>query len=480
MINRLHNTEGFLKLQRATSGASEGRLHLYSGRSINLEGKLFNRYPMEAVITTQKLSSHSGLHHSLAAVAALENYLQIEGTPTAQIIRRVIAELGTIDSHIHHFYLEVLPDFFSPEFTLANQGLTAIYFQGLNIENSKSDRFLSEDESLHFLSHFEEMSLCLNKIHKVLSLFCGKYPTIMNQIPGGISNSNINELLVMQVLRELESCKSFIEKTWPDDIKKLVSLFPTMTLPFSGDQGLISFGSISVVGSNAPTYSEGVYIDKKLEPLNNLKITESLLNTFYKESGQSQKSQVYDLNKRDARTWIKSARYESISMQSGPLARLLVTHYGGGNADISEAVSNLIADLGYESDQINSEATRLFAEAIEGRFYLRNIFANLLSLDFKIAPNLAMKFDFSKRGMGLGRVESPAGSLMHQVYIDQNKIMNYRIISPQNWNLSTGDEFGKVGIVEDELNERDEKNLTPLEASRILHSYYAHGLDASQ
>ena len=70
MINQLHNTEGFLSLKRSDQYAEDGQLNLYSGRSINLEGKLFNRYPLEATITTQKLSSHSGLHHSLAAVSA--------------------------------------------------------------------------------------------------------------------------------------------------------------------------------------------------------------------------------------------------------------------------------------------------------------------------------------------------------------------------------------------------------------------------
>ena len=324
------------------------------------------------------------------------------------------------------------------------------------------------------------MSLCLNSLHKTLALMCGKYPGIMNQIPGGVSNQIINEHLIMKVLRELETCKNFIEKIWPGDVKKLISHFPKMTRVFDGGQGMISFGSIAITGSNAPAYSEGVYIDKKLEPLNNLKITESLLNTYYKEAGSPQQNQIYDLNKSGARTWIKSARYESMPMQTGPLARLLVTHYGGGNAEISDEVSNLITELNYETDQVNSEATRLFAEAIEGRFYLRNIFTNLLSLDLKIPPNQGTKFDFSRRGIGLSRIEAPAGSLLHQVYIDQNKIMNYRIITPQNWNLSTSDEFGKSGIVEDELNTKDAKSLSPIVASRVLHSYYANGLDASQ
>ena len=93
--------------------------------------------------------------------------------------------------------------------------------------------------------------------------------------------------------------------------------------------------------------------------------------------------------------------------------------------------------------------------------------------------NQQMTFDFSKEGVGVGKIESPGGSLFHQVYIKDNYIQNYRIITPGNWNLCPPDKFGKQGVVEVELNQRLKKESpSASDAERIIQSYYTQPFEA--
>jgi len=84
---------------------------LESGRSTHLENRLIGKYPLEAIHQTQLLSSKTGVAHALAAVRAIENYLNLMPTEVSINIRQVLLQLSTIHSHIHHFYWELLPDY---------------------------------------------------------------------------------------------------------------------------------------------------------------------------------------------------------------------------------------------------------------------------------------------------------------------------------------------------------------------------------
>ena len=75
------------------------------------KNQLVGRFPVEAIQSTQILSTTSGVSHGLAAVSALENYLQLDPTPASLQIRQIMHQLATIRAHIFHFYFELLPDY---------------------------------------------------------------------------------------------------------------------------------------------------------------------------------------------------------------------------------------------------------------------------------------------------------------------------------------------------------------------------------
>jgi Ni,Fe-hydrogenase I large subunit len=248
---------------------------------------------------------------------------------------------------------------------------------------------------------------------------------------------------------------------------------------------LISFGSLSTGKKESldSFYAEGVQIDGKLEPINEMLITESLQHTFYLPVAKTAEhdQRRFDFNKEGARTWIKGARYDGEPKLTGALSRMMIAYIGGSHIEISDRVGKMIEDLGLSVESPNCVASRLLGEAFEGRLYIKSTLSLLLDFNIDLPLNRKTAFDFSKPGSGTGRVEAPGGALLHQVFIKDNRITQYRMVSSVNWNFSSADRNGKTGIVENELNAALEKQeLSVEQVSRIIHSYNAKILDGTQ
>ncbi|MFH2131002.1 MAG: nickel-dependent hydrogenase large subunit [bacterium] len=474
--------EGKLKVVQSDLD-QEKSVFLESNRSLHMEEDLAGRYPLEATQTPQMLSAVNGVAHALAAVSALENYLQLDPTPASLQIRQMMLQLTTLHSHIRHFYWDVLPDYLNKGHFDATTSLSA-YLRFDFRPGVKKEKDLSLKAGQQILGHIQQAARALDELQKCIALIGGKYPVVMNLIPGGVTNFSIDRSLLMKILRSLEQVKAFIQETWPEDVKSFIRDLPeTVAVPVKR-VNLISFGSLpSGKGDGAEVfYSNGFVIDGKLEPINELLITESLLHTFYLPVGKGEDPERggFDINKAGGRTWMKGARYDGEPMMTGALSRMMITLIGGSHMEISDRAGKMIEDLGLSVESPNCSASRLLAEVLEARFYIRSILNLLLNFDITQPLNQKTAFDFSKPGSGSGRVESPGGAMLHQVFINDNRITQYRIVSSANWNFSTIDRNGKTGVVERELNSVLEKEaLSIAKVNRIVHSYNAQILEGT-
>ena len=484
IIKKLPRVEGILKVALLRT-EQQKTVYLESGRSTHLENRLIGKYPLEAIHQTQLLSSKTGIAHALATVAALENYLGIDPTEISINIRQVLLQISTIHSHIHHFYWELLPDYlneshFKKEPTSSQRG----YLDFTPEKKTPDD--LTKDAGLRILGSISKAAETLGHLQMAMAELGGKFPVVMNLIPGGISNSAFNRSVFMSLIRHLEQVKHFVEVIWPDDIKTFIQNIPEAVTVLVKNVNLLSFGSSGIGGEikeKYATYSDGVFIDGKLSPVNELKITESYEHTFFQPIDRNSDSGGlrFNFQKIDGRTWIRGARYESSPVLTGPLSRMLVTHFAGGNMEISDRLGQMMDDLDLTADSPNCMATRLLATVFEGRFYLKGALNILLDLDQTASINNGINFDFTEDGVGIGKIEAPSGALQHRVFIKDNRIIQYRIISAMNWNFSPSDEYGKTGVVEQELNILNElEGLSAASASRLLHSYHVQVLDGTK
>ncbi|MDH5559325.1 MAG: nickel-dependent hydrogenase large subunit [Deltaproteobacteria bacterium] len=484
LIQQFQRTEGIIGLTLFET-KDRRQVVFNSGQSTHLEEKLKGRYPLEPIHLTQLLSSKNGIFHAMASVLAIEDYFKLKPTLIAGHIRQLMMQIATIHSHIHHFYWESLPNYLHRKHLEKVENKDLVYFPRL-VDRDKDSGDLSIKTGGSILKHVAMAAETLNVLQKTLAILGGKYPIVMNLIPGGVTNFKNEKDKLMIILNKLERLKPFIEEVWPADVKQFTQDIPETTKVIFPNLNLISFGSVPVekiADQSTGLYISGVLIDGKLEPLNDFKITESFDNTFYvpiDEQGELN-ADLYDVNKKGAYTWIKSARYEGESMLTGPLARMMITHFGGGNLEISDSIGHMINNLGLTSDSYNCVASRMFAEVFEARYHLKSIFHSLLAINQQSDLNLKRPFDFSDGGTGTGRVEAPGGSLMHQTYIKGDQIMQYRIISPMNWNFSTRDKNNRSGIVEREMNHFFQENeLSEFQANRVFTSYYPQALDGTQ
>ena len=481
LIHRISNREGHIDIYLKKLQDGGETAFLKSNKSIQIEEFLERKYPIEAIQISQKLSSKSGVAHGLAATMALEDYLKIEPTKSAQQVRQFMLLISTIRSHIHHFYWEVLPDYINYGYLLDE---TKPYYTNVAIKPFNSND-IDIQIAQEILLHLPIAQQALNLLQKILTNFGGKFPVVMNFVPGGITNFTIARTEIMTNLRYLEQIKEFVESIWSNDLKILLSNVRSSTQVTGDDLNLISFGSLEVEQDKQKNqfYSAGVLLDEKLEPLNDLKITESLNHTYYRLNPQFNDEQdiYFDPEKQDAYTWIKGARYDSKTMYAGALSRMLITHFGGGNIEVSSAMHEMINSLKLPQESPNCLASRLLAESIESGFYFKNALKILLEIDPKGDSNLKQTFDFTNTGSGKGKIEAPGGSLLHNVFIKNNRIEKYRIITATNWNFSTYDELNKTGIVEMELNRILQYNeLTADLCSKLLNSYYIQVQDGTQ
>lgn len=484
LIGNVPRIEGQLRIFETEDLDGLGRLYLQSGQSTQLCRHLVGRYPLEAVQLSQTLSERSSVAHGIASVTALEDYLHIHPTTTALKIRQILLDLSTIRSHIYHFYWELLPDYLNNEHVEKIGREQLWYYSGFHFRE-KAVGDLETDVGIAILQNAPRAAQTLDLLQKALTILGGKYPVIMNQIPGGITNFTISRDVIMKVVRLLELCKECVEDLWPADVKLFIQDSPDTLNVIERNSNFISFGSINIEEARRTTssYSEGVLVDGRLEPVNELNISESLNETYFLplEKGRNDREADFDLNKPGARTWIKGARYEGQTMLTGSLSRMMVTHLAGGNLEISDKIGQMIDDLELTFESPNCLASRMLTEAIEGRILLKNVFKNLFESDSRSGTNRQTRFNFSPEGVGVGRIEGPSGSMFHQIYISNGRITQYRIITPMNWNFSPSDELGLSGVVEDELNTlKNAEGIQLLNILRIIHSYNAHVLDGTQ
>ncbi|MGK0290977.1 MAG: Ni,Fe-hydrogenase I large subunit [bacterium] len=461
-IEQVQRTEGELRVIREHDKRT--RIFLESGRSIKFQDHLIGQYPLEGIQLTQTLSSTAGISHGLAAVTALEDYLQLKPTSASLKIRNLLSEMSTLYTHLHQFYFILLPDYLNSAHYRRAKGIDKKLLIQLPQKNyHKGD--LSNLSGYKIYKNTSSAQNVLNIFQQCFALIAGKFPVIMNLIPGGVSNFSFPKKLQMQLIRLLEQTKVFIEQTWPEDVKNFIKGVPQSQKILKQKPSLLSFGSLT---GKKGLYSNGVYLDGKLEPLNPTKIIKSSASTTYKNAKYEHKS------------WILGARYETEALQTGALSRMLVTHHGGSNTQISDIVKQILNGLNLKIDQPNTLASRLLANVFESRFYIRNIFKTLFEFEADPKLNQKTKWDFSKQGVGLGLVESPAGALLHQVFIDKGAITNYRIITPGNWLFAPTDDFGKQGVILHEIEALIASGeLTKVNISRVIHSYYSHIFEAT-
>ena len=490
MTAALHisRVEGGLEL----SQDGEGRIRLETHPTWEMEKQLAGRSILDALHLTQTISGDGGISHALASVAAWEKAGGIAPPANGILLRDLLHALSLLHAHIRHFYFQVLPDYVSagdlaayrgtwPQLQRISRALRAK--EGPAWARQAGGHPFAASQADRLAEHQVQATETLHVLQRCLAAVGGKFPVAMSIVPGGCSVA-LSDGLLLRIRGFLGQISEFLEYTVFEDGLAIVAAYPRLKTLGRGAKALLSAGTAGEAkGPSQSLVPAGIFLGERLDALDR-SATESIHRSFYHPA--SAKPQLGQLTlpapeKEGAYSWIKAPRYNNLPVETGALARLVVTRASGSRAHLGKSVEDVEKALGSSLTSGGTVAARLLARLAEVPLLLRRC-EYILGQLYPNQPTVAAdRSAFGVSGQGTGVIEAPAGAIQHRIVLERGRIAMYDIISPSTWNGSPEDERGEVGSLEQALNgvrlnlrEREDR----LAASRIVHSFFFSSADA--
>jgi len=485
---------------------------------------LKNRDPRDAGLLAGRICGVCTNSHFRGAIESVEDAYQIEIPKNANIIRDLMAMALFIQDHVVHFYHLHMLDFVDVVSALsADPKLTskeAHKYHDRPFRNSHShyeevltklkklvnsgklgpfsngywghlDYKLTPEQNLIVVSHYLEALKFQTNISKAIAIFGGKTPHPQSLVVGGVTS--VQDMLNPQRLNDylfiIKEAKEFVDRAYISDMKLLSIAYKEEIKAGSGraNGNFLSVGGYEFEGEQK-LFSSGVIYNHNfgtIEEFDETKITEEVDRAWYNDDTE-QTVHYTDLNpdgslktakNTDKYSWVKAPRYAGKTMETGPLARVLISYYKN-NKNIKLFVDEFLESTQLELIDLSTTVGRNAARAIETGYLCEYIFKLVSRLIQNIKyydTKTWTQYDFNeknKNAKGRTFLEVPRGVLSHFVNIENQTIKNYSVIAPTTWNATPKNFDGLRGAYEEALigiQIKDAKK--PLEVLKVLHSF---------
>ncbi|MDO8453792.1 MAG: nickel-dependent hydrogenase large subunit [Sulfurimonas sp.] len=494
---------------------------LFRGIEIILNG----RDPRDAGLLAGRICGVCTNSHFRAAVSCVEDAYSLKIPKNAEIIRDLMAMALFIQDHVVHFYhlhsldfvdvtsaLNADPELTSVEahkysknpFGNSNTHYETVLIKLQNFVKAgklgpfsngywgHSDYRLTPEQNLILVSHYLQALKFQTNISKAVAIFGGKTPHPQSIVVGGVTS--VADMLNPQRLNDylfiIKEAKEFIDRAYLPDMKLIATAYRGEIKEGRGraNGNFLCVGGYEFEGEQR-LFCSGVIYDHdflNVEAFDESKITEEIDRAWYSGDALNNEVCYTDLNKdgtlktannSDKYSWIKAPRYDGKTMESGPLARVLVS-YSKDNKLIKSFVDEFLHETNLELIDLSSTVGRNCARAIETSYICEYIFKLVSRLIQNIKyydTDTWTKFDFDaqeKNTKGRAFFEVPRGVLSHFVNIKDSKIENFSVIAPTTWNATPKNLDGQRGAYEEALiGLKIEDTSKPLEVLRVLHSF---------
>lgn len=445
-IDPVTRIEGHLKVQvtidsvdnthRVTDARASGTL--FRG----FEKLLVGRAPRDAQHITERICGICPVAHGMAAVRALDAAWHAHIPTNGRILRNLVAAANILDSNILHFYLLALPDFFD------GPG------KGPWRPTWPVDKRFAENEAGELLENYRRAIAVRRLAHEVGALFGGRMPHPPAFIPGGFT-ANPRPERIADARKKLTEILAFTASTYLADVERIAERYPDYANIGTGHGHLIAFGAFPLDDAeDQRLFTSGRRLagGKDLLPLQPEAITEEIRFAWYADNTSKRHPTDGKTEpvkpKPDAYSWLKSPRHNGLPMETGPLARMVIS----GRYPFQTSVLDRL--------RARAQETRLIADQC------------LQWLD-QLTPNgpVYQKPDMPETAEGVGMTEAPRGALGHWLRIEKGRIAHYQIITPTTWNAGPRDDQDVPGPLEQALIGTTIRNPDqPIEVLRIIHS----------
>lgn len=433
-IDPVTRISGFLEIKAEVEGKTIVNANASGLLFRGFEKMIKGRPPLDAVYFTERICGICSTAHAMASTLALEDALKIPVSLNDSYIRDIMHGFEFVQNHLRHFYLLSMPSY------------VEISSVRLVEDQQYSDFRLPKELNKRIEEHYIKSIELSRLAHEGLALLGGKAPHSHGIFVGGVT-VNIDAYKLEKVKSIIRSINSFVTNIMMEDVDIISNYYCDYFKQGISYSNFMTYGVFDKYEEPDITYVKaGIMKDGLKYNLDSNKITEQIRYSWYK---RDQASEDIDLSKVDGYTFIKAPRYSGLSMEVGPLARLIISgEYKGGHSSMDRNIARVL-----ETKKILGIMKNL-AERIE------------------LKPNNQKIYDIPEKAYGVGLIDTTRGALGHWIQIENKVIHHYNIITPTTWNLSPKDELGSPGTIEKSLIGSTINNIKePVEIGRIVRSF---------
>jgi hydrogenase large subunit len=432
VVDPVTRIEGHLRIEAQMNAEQQSITSAYSSGTMvrGLEKILLGRDPRDAWAFAQRICGVCTLVHGIAAVRAVENALDYDIPPNAQLIRNLMIAAQYVHDHVMHFYhlhaldwVDVVsalsadpektsvlaqsisnypkssPGYFRDTKTklqnFVNSGQLGIFAQGYWGHPAYK---LPPEANLMAVAHYLEALAWQRDVAKLHAIFGGKNPH-PNFLVGGVpcaidlnSDSAINAKRLAQVQAIIEQIQMFVDQVYVPDTLAIASFYKEWAFMGEGIGNFMTYGDFPASGINDNgdyLVPSGVILGRDLNNIHAVdlhaedQIQEFITHSWYQYSGGKEQglhpyagqteldytgpTPPYKLlDVEQAYSWMKSPRWRGHAVEVGPLARVLML-YATGHEPTKELVDSSLRQLDLPLEGLYSTLGRTAARTLEAK-----------------------------------------------------------------------------------------------------------------
>lgn len=405
IIERIEG-EATLELEWENEQVTFAKIKFFNYRGI--EEILKKRPLLDALALTPRVCGICSHSHAIASVLAIEAIYKNQGeslhvNQKAHDIREIALNAEKIHNHIKWYFFSILPEL---------KRVADPTYQGNAFKEKQ---------------WFQAQNAIMESL-KMGAHFTGQWPHGSFVMAGGVTCDPLKSD-VFSALGCLDAVIAFCEEHFYgmtlEEFLSFDSALQVMSSPSA-----LSYGIDEMLKQGfdrlGRSYDRFLALGKSYMYEGSLKASKTTVLGADVKFVQESLEHTFFEDKYTGYTYSKSALYKKSYCEVGPLARLMV------------AKEPLMRD--FHRRFKDAALTRVVARAVECAHLLARTKQLLLELNLKEPSFCPPKKEIhSLSGEGIGIVEAPRGTLIHQVKVHHGIIESYNIITPTVWNLGNGD-----------------------------------------
>jgi hydrogenase large subunit len=435
VVDPITRIEGHLRIEAQMDGDQIAEAWSSGTMVRGIEIILRGRDPRDAWAFTQRICGVCTLVHGIASIRAVENALNYEIPPNAQLIRNLMIGAQYIHDHVMHFYHLHALDWVDVVSALqADPKATSELAQSISNYSKSSPGYFADmqtkvknfveagqlgifakaywghpayklppEANLMAVAHYLEALSWQRDVSKIHTIFGGKNPH-PNFLVGGVpcpidldSDSAINSARLATVQRIITQMRDFVDQVYVPDTLAIASFYKDWGAQGEGVGNFLSYGDFPERGTDdsALLFPRGAILGRDLSRVHEVdldaedQVQEYIAHSWYnydrgKSSGlhpyEGETELNYDgptppyeqLDVENSYSWLKSPRWKGNVMEVGPLARVLML-YASGHEQTQELVNYTLQTLNVPVDALFSTLGRTAARTLETKVVADNM-----------------------------------------------------------------------------------------------------------